>query len=569
MMQILLVDDESYVTESLKQTIPWGQLDIKQVYCASSALEAIDLLEAEAIDIVVTDIRMPEMTGLELIRIISERWPGVKSMLLTGYSDFEYAKQAIRLQAADYILKPVEDEEFMKSVASAVKELRDEQAAGEKYRQLQYSRQSGLQQLRTHFLHELLLGGQVAPRQLTEKLEEYEIELLPGGPAVLVLVQLGSRFSAMDLRSTELVEYAAGNIAEEMFTESFRLWSGQAPHGGLALVLQWREGAVERADAAADTGESGGVAVREGMKCPSAVNQALEKALLHQLARDYQQAASRYLNGIVYVTVSDWFAFAEGLSAAYRRCMGLRVISGQEVAGDGGVLMLDSHVPLPGLNVVKPLEVLHKTPSLLHLLESRQWDAARGKLDEALNRLAAVPLLPQEQVTEFFLTVSSAFMYAAHKQGLLVSSLDETGADLLVQARLLHSLPKLAEWTFGMLDKLQHGLLEGNTPPRSYIVKQVEEMIEADERHELSVKIIADRVYLHPVYLSKVYKAETGEGLGDYLIRKRMEKAAYLLKNSNKRIYEITSELGYQNPQYFSKMFRKHYGLTPNEYREQ
>ena len=81
-MNILLVDDESYVTESLYQTIPWRELDIEEVYQASSALEAIDLLEEEDIDVVVTDVRMPVMTGLELMETITERWTHIRAFYL-------------------------------------------------------------------------------------------------------------------------------------------------------------------------------------------------------------------------------------------------------------------------------------------------------------------------------------------------------------------------------------------------------------------------------------------------------------------------------------------------------
>lgn len=119
-----------------------------------------------------------------------------------------------------------------------------------------------------------------------------------------------------------------------------------------------------------------------------------------------------------------------------------------------------------------------------------------------------------------------------------------------------------------MLAKLQKKLSESDQYTKSYIIKQVHELVGSHSGHDLSVKTIADHVFLHPVYLSKIYKAETGEGLGDYIIRMRMERALYLLKHTNKKIYEITTELGYQNPQYFSKMFKKHYNMTPNEFRD-
>jgi len=120
-----------------------------------------------------------------------------------------------------------------------------------------------------------------------------------------------------------------------------------------------------------------------------------------------------------------------------------------------------------------------------------------------------------------------------------------------------------------MLDLLSIQYDESDSYHKKHIIKQVQELVSKELGVDTSVKTIADRVYLHPVYLSKLYKQETGESLGDYIIRIRMEKAVYMLKHTNKKIYEITTELGYQNPQYFSKVFRRYYGCTPNEYRDQ
>lgn len=237
-MNILLVDDESYVTESLYQTIPWRELDIEEVYQASSALEAIDLLEEQDIDVVVTDVRMPVMTGLELMETITERWTHIRCILLTGYSDFEYAKQAIRLQASDYILKPVDDGEFMRSVSSALASIQEERKELGHFHQLMYSRKSDLGILRNSLMHDLLLGREMPRHSLDHKLHEYEIPLRTDQRTIMLLIQLGQRFTGMDDYSVGLMEYAIGNIAEEVFAELLHVWSCKTPHHCLILLAQ-------------------------------------------------------------------------------------------------------------------------------------------------------------------------------------------------------------------------------------------------------------------------------------------------------------------------------------------
>ncbi|WP_405156221.1 response regulator [Paenibacillus sp. FSL K6-0108] len=539
MIDILLVDDETYVTESLELTIPWGELGVTTVFRAASGKEALQILEENAVDLVVTDIRMPGMSGLELIEEVSSRWAHIRCILLTGHSDFQYAKKAIQLQAADYILKPVNDEEFMASVSAAITSLRDDWDEFDKYHRLLYSRKSDYKILRENLMHDLLLGREISARALGEQLEKYEIVLQPDQSAVMMLIRLTGRFSAMDQQSLDLMEFAVGNIAEEVFGPHFNVWFGRGPHECLVMIIQsggWTEPAQTNVDE------------------------------LKQPAGTFREHVIRYLQGDLSMVVTAPFQFSD-LTTAYRKGLGSLVLSGPE---ENTIIYMDKDLSKRAENdAAQALEELYKPPVLPQLLETKQWEAAARKLNAVFDAAERV-CLSREHVYEMYLSVTNAFMYIAHKQGHLVHEIDHAGFDLLLAHQLIQSPDKLRRWATEMLAKLQDELSDHEgVQSRRHVIKQVQEMVTRDAGQDLSVKMIADKVYLHPVYLSKIYKAETGEGLGDYMIRMRMERALYLLKNTNKKIYEITSELGYQNPQYFSKMFKKHYGMTPNEYRDQ
>ncbi|MGG4214342.1 response regulator [Paenibacillus sp. FSL L8-0638] len=541
MVQILLVDDESYVTESLAATIPWETLGIERVHQAASALAAVDVLEAYDIDILVTDIRMPGMTGLELIVEVNERWPHIRSLLLTGYADFEYAKKALQLKAFDYILKPVDDEEFIKCVSAAMDSLKEEWEAFDKVHQLQYSRRNDFGVLRTHLMHDLLLGRDLPVPKIESKMSEYEIKLRTGHPASMLLIQLGKHFSDMDYHSVSLIEYAIGNIAEEVFAPDFHVWHCKAPHDCLIVLIEgnW-DSFPERS-------------VDEQNRC------------LRAAIETFRKNVSNYLKGEIYVALTGWFKFPEELPKLYQTAIRSLYWNHQEETDT--LLFIEEQTEQPHSSV-KSLEGLYMHPTLTHLLESRQWDEAEAKVSRVFGKMEEVGYT-REHLYELFISVTSAFMYTAHKQGRFITQMDQVGFDPLHAQKMVHSFPHLKEWIFSMMNKLKSEWSASEQSAKSYVVKQVQELISQDKGQELSVKTIADQVYLHPVYLSKIYKAETGEGLGDYIIRMRMERALYLLKYSNKKIYEITTELGYQNPQYFSKMFKKHYGMTPHEFRDQ
>ncbi|MFC5529494.1 response regulator [Cohnella yongneupensis] len=536
MIEILLVDDESYMTESLRMTIPWEQLNVREVYCASSGAEALAILEQKPIDIIVSDIRMPEMDGLTLLQTVSERWPNIRCLLLTGHSDFEYAKRAIKLQVSDYILKPVNDEEFMKSIANAIDSLRDEWAEADQLQQLRYDMKSDRAALKDNLMRDLALGRQWSPRAIESKLKQYDVPLKDGDMAFMMLIRLGKHFAQYDAQSFSLMEYAVGNIAEEIYSSQYRIWLSKAPHDSLVLVAALKEGGGRSAD----------------------------KGQLEPLVTEFHQKVLTYLKGDISTVVTHWFVFPDELSAAYRSALTTVYQHGKSRHPE--IIYQEDHTQEQV--TIKALESLYKPPTLMHLLESKQWRAANEKVAEVFDALERMSVT-REHLYEAFLSMTNAFMYIAHKQGLLIHQINEAGLDPLLDGATLHSSDKLKEWANTMLAKLERELSESDQYTKSHIVKQVHELVMNDTGHEISVKTIADKVYLHPVYLSKIYKLETGESLGDYIIRVRMEKALYLLKSTNKKIYEITSELGYQNPQYFSKMFRKYYGMTPNEYRDQ
>src|SRR5690606_25185042 len=123
MYQLLLVDDEHSIVDSLSLTISWGKVGVTNIFKAYSAYEALDILKKNSIDIVITDIRMPGMSGIELIEEINKNWKHIKCVLLSGFDDFSYAQQAIKFGASDYLLKPVKDEELMNTVKQQVKSL--------------------------------------------------------------------------------------------------------------------------------------------------------------------------------------------------------------------------------------------------------------------------------------------------------------------------------------------------------------------------------------------------------------------------------------------------------------
>ncbi|MCZ1269530.1 response regulator, partial [Paenibacillus tundrae] len=156
MYDLLIVDDEKSVVDSLALTIPWEEHSIQEVHRAYSAAEALDIASKHAIDIMITDIRMPEMDGLELILEIRKFSHKIRCIILSGHDEFEYAQKAVQYQATNYLLKPIDTDELIHSVTAAIQDIEHEWEEISSFQQIQHALHANLPLLRNQLLNDLL-----------------------------------------------------------------------------------------------------------------------------------------------------------------------------------------------------------------------------------------------------------------------------------------------------------------------------------------------------------------------------------------------------------------------------
>ncbi|WP_054941851.1 response regulator [Paenibacillus ihuae] len=241
MHQILLVDDEPYVVDDLSISLPWAEMGFEQVHKAYSGYEALELLQRYPIDIVVTDINMPEISGIELIASIRSRWKHIRVVMLTGYAEFEYARKAIEEQASAYLLKPIANNQLIDVIVKLQEELRSEWETWSSYQRTMQTFREHLPLLRDRLLSELLQGRKLSVQQLQERLAQFDLPLRADLPVCLAVVRPEEFFRRQDMRSMLLFEYAIINIAQELFQDHFHIWSCKDVHDYLIFLLQPRD----------------------------------------------------------------------------------------------------------------------------------------------------------------------------------------------------------------------------------------------------------------------------------------------------------------------------------------
>lgn len=542
--QLLLVDDEASVVDSLAETLPWHEIGIGAVFKAYSGIEALEILKTNKVDIMISDIRMPGMTGLELLALVRRSWRKIKCILLSGHADFAYAQQAIAHETYEYLLKPTSDEEILAKVGGAVQALREERDENQFQQRVAQAFQENLPKLRGELLNELLQGLKYAPERLANKLQSLKINVSHDERFAVMLVRLEGQMTELDFYSLSLMEYAVVNMAEELFEDWFQLWSCKSVHGYLVFVITVLEDK------------------REAFASPEQFAQAIEGEL-HLKAAQLQLSVNHYLKGSVSVLISKWGLFPQDVKRLYEDVLlALR----RRVGNQSGlfVQVSDDMEQLP----VHSLQRLYEPPMLVHLLESGNFELAREKLTLIWNELNQKWANSPEHLMEVFFSIYASFSSFAHKNGRELA--DVIGPVLSDVSGLMpsRSITSLHSWIFQSFQMLKQCMENETRNEREFTVQKIKAFIQKHLVEDVSLQTIADYMFMHPVHVSRIYKLETGENLSDYVLRLKMELAASMLVNPALKSYEIALQLGYQNPNYFNKVFKKYYSLTPQEFRQ-
>lgn len=547
MQQILIVDDHEHWVESISKSIPWNDLGIGQVYKAFSGREALQILDTYPIEIVITDIRMPGMSGLELIEFIRQKWKRIKCIVLSGYAEFEYAKQAIVHHTVDYILKPADDAEIIACLQRVTESIRKEWEVVSAHQRTLYTLRANFPKLRDGLLNELLQGRSFSTHTLEEQLQSFEIPFAVGDEVTIMMIRLDESFYSYSRHDFHLMEYAVGNIAEEIFHDDYVLWTCRDPHDYLIFLLKNREARHDFTPAG---------------DAPS----SSRPLKLEREATELQNSVKSFLQGTLSVLISNRGVFPQDVAKLYRSSLNMI----RQRFGNNNEFLISAGSFNDSLPVDSSNNNLYDSPTLVQLLEAGRWDAINEKLQAVFQEMDRLEQqTSQEQIMEVCFAVGSSLIYISHRNGKRLESIIGEDFGYLLQPVPFRNVDQLQAWVLRVFAKVKDDISNEQGETASYLVRRAQEYVEQNLSGDTTLQAVADYVHLHPVYLSRIYKSATGEGLSGYVLGLKMKKAAKLLSESNRKVHQIAEALGYDNAPYFIKVFKKQFGLTPKEYRDQ
>lgn len=506
MYRVFLVDDEPFIIEGLYDLIDWSSLGLEIVGYASNGKQAREAMLKLPVDILMTDISMPVMGGLELIREIRNESRHMKIVILSGYNEFDYLKQGMTMGIENYLLKPVNVQELIATLRNTVDKLNEDSAAP--VRQAQ-----DITIIKDAILYRWLTN-QISMRELEERASLLQIDI--SAPYFMAAIVVTPR---MEQR-----------LAENVYATARQL----KLHGVDAVPLRNNDGDIVIVFSMCDREEGKRSAVRTlqqwiaqwpdrtiriaiGQATPSAENahESYAKALRaqdymlvypEQDMIDYEQLPAGHDQNPIFPI--NWEAYAKLLFAKNQAALSALID-----ADFKQILASEGITPEFVRSVVTEMIVRFKT-ELKEFKRHDEPEPYRG----ALAGIAAAETI--EQLIDIVKQTAAA-------------TIDHLGWEV-----------------------------------RSPIINQILQHIHESYADVMSLKGLGQQYNIHPVYLGQLFHKETNENFTEYINKYRITKAKQLLRDNSRKVQDIAREVGYWETGYFYKQFKKYVGVSPTDYRE-
>lgn len=516
MYKVLIVDDEELITDGMKLLVDWQALGFRVAGTAADGQSALDFIRRQPVDVLVTDVRMPEMDGLELISRLRGAGGAVKAVILSGYSDFHYAKQAIAFDVADYLLKPVEPEELGRTLAKLKAELDGEQRERVERRE---TRNLARDKVLADFVNGVLSYGDLGRRGGRLGLTVQEAGIRIG----LVELTLFQRLARVNLYDAMLYRYGLRNMLEETIEQP-----------GFGYVYEEAEGLI-------------GIVFQPGP----------DEERIHELLAGVLAAAREWFRQEVAVGIGSPAAAADvslsrkqALDALERGRSAEQVRFYRQAGGPDGRFW---DAAWDSEELIRLLE-----EGDLHRLERETRRLVEETADRRLPKAA----------------VEAAVYSLFSKLARLIARFGEDPAPLLAglereyEEQRHSGEPAFTDWLTGAVLACGQAVCQLAQRKEPSLMASILDFIAGHYAEDLSLKQLAALFYLNPAYLGQLFKQKTGESFNDYLNKTRLSAIKRELMQNRYAGMETIHRAGFANTDYFYRQFKRFEGIAFSEFRD-
>lgn len=531
MYSAMVVDDEPLMLKYLKNNVGRIAPEWQVSGIASDGLQAVELLQRQSFDLVITDIRMPEMDGLELTKFIREIYPQTKVVIISGFDDFDYARRAIRCGVSDYLLKPLSDDNISETLKKIAERIHAAQTKSSSENILAKAEVLPDDELRSLFLSSAIKKDSTSIKSIYSVMSGRKMELLRQPYSCVAI--LGVDCAAL---------LTGGKSYQEIASYQMRLNQ---------LCRQYCQADSTSAACYCEDDKTAFLLGRQGKDMVLKAAESVYESIRSRMERDY----SVRITG-AYGTVQKDILCVE---------------SSYEIASQIFMLSFFAETPL-----VSPEDLHEKREfvnSIIALLPPIYYDYISNNDSRLHAELTDFfKQLPEGENSLLAIRFGIYLLNRIASWGKIKKSrLEKTFQQLVPIWKDLYrragSQEEMAEIFYKAILFLNKDELFQNTDDNNQLVNRAKKYIYSHYSEPISLTLVAEKLGVSASYLSDLFHREVGEPYSKFITRVRMEQAIKRMKaDPNKKIYTLAAEVGFINSKHFNSVFKKFYHMTPTEY---
>ncbi len=533
MFKVLIIDDEPTIRKGLINIINWKKFQCEICGEASDGVEGLEKIETYKPDLVFADINMPEINGLEMIKSAKQIVPHSKFIILSGYREFSYMQEAIKIGAFDYILKPSSIEDICEVVKRAVIELkyqRDDQLEAKKLRKCF---EESIPILKEKLLYDIIFQININEEEIKEGFELYGIEI---NEFVMIMIEIDGDSKKKEPYQRQLYQFGIVNTVEEMFAEEFKVEKIVLNNKQIAFIIGTHE-TVELLE-------------EDVYKKVHSIQQLVESCF------DFTVSIAISTKGKDVDELHDKMMECKN-ALAYRFYMGnSSIILYRDLSG---FYKGQDNPAFDGIDKV-----------LCNTIKTGNEEDVVHILGQINDKVIQTNLDP-----EYIKTFYWNLIYEINMIRISIKNLEVQDKDLSHDISSLYKLIDNATQVKELQDLLEdvamsvvHRINRYNKKNINQILQKAMDYICENYTMSITLNELAEHTYVSTYYLSRMFKKELGKNFVEYLNEVRIDKAKELLKDNKYKTYEVAELVGIQDPHYFSKIFKKYVNMTPTEYKD-
>ena len=543
MLKIFLAEDEVIVRETIKRMIPREELGFELVGEAADGEMALPLLIRQKPDLLITDIKMPFMDGLTLAKLAKKELPELKIVILSGYDDFNYAKQAINIGVEDYLLKPITKNALIERISEIRSRYEHEKTQKEYYEKFQREMQAYEKNSSRDFF-EALVRGSMDMMEVYKKAEKLGVDIVAEAYNILIFTMNSEEdfsgqkegYSEWEAESLEMLEeFFSGHPSAMLFRSNIFSYG---------VLLKGQKESIKEITKEC-VGKIQGILKRKESKREwfLAVGQPVER--LSQIKKSYHTASRAFSQRYLYV---ENILYYDEMEMMEHR-------SGQADTNDNAYL--------------KKVDVNALNPAILQkFLSNGIQEETENFVKDYFYAIGQEPM--ESLVFRNYVILNVRFSVITFLKGL---GCDTEGMEPENTEEILAESGKNIESAIAYAEKMVSQAItirdQNSGNKNRSILKTAVDFIESHYmEEEISLNTVANVANVSANHFSALFSQNMGQTFIEYLTSLRMNKAKELLRCTGMRSSEIAGEIGYKDAHYFSYLFKKTQGMTPSDYRK-